>query len=174
MADQAVFCIATERAKTLRILDKLRASGFRESAISVLVASKTAEGDIEIEGHTKAPEGVAAGAGTGLLAGGALGWLVGIGSLAIPGLGPFIAAGPIMAALGGAAIGSAAGGIAGGLIGLGLSEFEAKKYAAHLMDGNALISAHAHSQAEVDRAKQVFRDEEADDIAVQNVVEVDE
>lgn len=174
MSDQAVFCIATERAKARRILDKLRAGGFRESAISVIMASKAEDGDIEIEGHTKAPEGAVTGAGTGLLAGGVLGWMAGIGSLAIPGLGPFIAAGPIMAALGGAAIGTAAGGVTGGLIGLGLSEFEAKKYEAHLKDGNTLISVHTHSDDEVDRAKKIYKAEQADDVSVQNVVKVDD
>src|SRR6202012_6063808 len=98
--------------------------------------------DFAHEKHTKAPEGAATGAGTGGVLGGALGWLVGIGALAIPGVGPFIAAGPIMAALGGAAIGGAVGGIAGALIGLGTPEYEAKRYEGKIKSGNVLISVH--------------------------------
>ena len=174
MSDYAVFCIVDRRARIEAILNKLRAAGFADSKISVLVAQKSADGDIEIEGHTKAPEGIAAGGGTGLLAGGALGWMAGIGLFTIPGLGPFIAAGPIMAALSGAAIGTATGGVIGGLIGAGMSEFEAKRYEAHLNDGNGLISVHARNGAEVERAKAIYYDEEAYDVSVQTVVKTDD
>jgi uncharacterized membrane protein len=97
--------------------------------------------------------------------GGALGWLVGIGSLAIPGVGPFIAAGPIMAALAGVAIGAAAGGLTGALVGLGIPEYEAKQYEGKIMKGNILISVHTEDGNEVESAKDIFKREGAEDIA---------
>src|SRR4030095_11077898 len=106
----------------------LKLAGFSNNDISVLLPDKQGTRDFAHEKNTKAPEGAAAGAGTGGAIGGVLGWLAGIGALAIPGVGPFIAAGPIMAALGGAAIGAAVGGISGALVGLGMPEFEAKSY----------------------------------------------
>jgi hypothetical protein len=102
--------------------------------------------------NTKAPEGATAGAGTGVVLGGAMGWLVGIGALAIPGLGPFIAAGPIMAALAGAGIGSAVGGLTGALIGMGIPEYEAKRYEGRVKDGGILISVHSDSSEWTKRA----------------------
>jgi hypothetical protein len=117
---QSVFCLARTETQAIRIVDQLKAAGFSHSDISVLFPDKTGTRDFAHEQHTKAPEGAATGAGTGGVLGGALGWLVGIGALAIPGLGPFIAAGPIMAALSGAAAGAALGGLTGALIGLGI------------------------------------------------------
>lgn len=171
--DKAVFCIAGTREKAIAIVDSLRASGFRESEISLVMAHRDEDGDIAVEGHTKAPEGATTGAGSGLLLGGALGWMAGIGALAIPGIGPFIAAGPIMAALAGAAIGSTAGGVAGGLIGMGFSEYEAKQYETYLRDGNALISVRVENSDEVERAKDIFENADAEHISVQAVVEAD-
>ncbi|QDU98164.1 hypothetical protein [Lignipirellula cremea] len=171
--DKAVFCIAENRLKALSILDSLRNSGFLESEISVVMAHENSDGEIGIEGGNKAPEGATTGAGSGLLVGGALGWMAGIGALAIPGLGPFIAAGPIMAALGGAAIGSAAGGVTGGLIGMGFSEYEAKQYETYLSEGNALISVSVANSDEVSRAKEIFENADARHISVQSVVEAD-
>ncbi|HUG66830.1 MAG TPA: hypothetical protein VMM76_03695 [Pirellulaceae bacterium] len=170
--DRAVFCTADDRSKAISIVEKLRASGFRESEISLIVAHEDADGEIAIEGNTKAPEGASTGAGGGMLLGTALGWMAGIGALAIPGLGPFIAAGPIMAALGGAALGAAAGGIAGGLIGMGFSEYEAKQYESYVKAGHSLISVVAETDEEVDRAKEIYKDADAEHIAVQEVVEV--
>src|SRR6202011_1473118 len=121
--------------------------------------------DFAHEQHTKAPEGVATGAAGGAVLGGALGWIVGIGALAIPGLGPFIAAGPIMAALAGAAGGAAAGGLTGGLIGMGMPEYEAKRYEGKVKDGNILLSVHTDDSEERDRAKQIFEDGGAEDIS---------
>ena len=112
----------------------------------------------------KAPEGAVAGAGTGGVIGGTLGWIAGIGALAIPGVGPFIAAGPIMAALGGAAIGAAAGGIAGALIGMGIPELEAKRYEGKVKAGNLLISVHTESSEEIASAKKIFSQAGAQDI----------
>ena len=117
------------------------------------------------EKHTKAPEGAATGAGTGGVLGGVLGWLAGIGSLAIPGIGPFVAAGPIMAALGGAAVGATVGGLTGALVGLGIPEYEAKQYEGKLRQGNILISVHSENSTEADKAKKIFEKAGAEDIA---------
>src|SRR6202023_49398 len=122
----------------------------------VLFPDKTGTRDFAHEQHTKAPEGAVTGAGSGALLGGALGWMVGIGALAIPGLGPFIAAGPIMAALAGAAGGAAAGGLAGALIGMGIPEYEAKRYEGKVKAGNILISIHTEDSEERDRAKEIL------------------
>src|SRR6185503_7427816 len=120
--------------------------------------------DFAQEKNTKAPEGVVAGAGAGGVIGGALGWIAGIGALAIPGVGPFIAAGPLVAAFSGAAIGATAGGIAGGLIGLGIPEIEARRYEGKVMAGNLLISVHTENSEEITRAKDIFKQAGAQDI----------
>lgn len=129
----------------------------------------TGDTNLVVENNTKAPEGAATGAGTGMLLGGALGWAAGIGALAIPGLGPFIAAGPIMAALSGAAIGSATGGLTGGLIGLGMTEHEAKEYEGDLRNGKAFISVDVDNAQEAHRAKEVLARDGAERIAVKNL-----
>lgn len=171
--DQAVFCIAENRAGAIDVVESLRAAGFRESEISFAMADGDSGGEIVMEGNTKAPEGAATGAGSGLLLGGALGWAAGIGALAIPGLGPFIAAGPIMAALSGAAIGSAAGGLTGGLVGLGFSEYEAKEYEGYLKDGRALIAVRVENDDEVKRAKEIYRRAGAEHISTKGIVSAD-
>src|SRR6476620_10607602 len=137
---KAVFGIAKSESQAIAIADQLRAAGFSENDISVLFPDKKGTKDFAHEQHTKAPEGAATGAGTGGLLGGALGWLAGIGALAIPGVGPFIAAGPIVAALAGAGVGAAVGGLTGALIGLGIPEYEAKQYEGKIKQGNILIS----------------------------------
>lgn len=162
---KSVFCIAKTEAQATTIVDQLKAANFSHNDISVLLPDKTGTRDFAHEQHTKAPEGAATGAGTGGVVGGALGWLVGIGALAIPGLGPFIAAGPIMAALSGAAAGAALGGLTGALIGLGIPEYEAKRYEGKIKEGNILISVHAHDSAERDRAKAIFERAGAEDIS---------
>lgn len=162
---KAVFCIARDENQALAIVNELKVSGFSNNDISALFPDKTGTKDFAHEQHTKAPEGAAAGAGTGGVLGGALGWLAGIGVLAIPGAGPFIAAGPIMAALSGAAVGAAVGGIAGTLIGMGMPEFEAKRYEGKIKEGNILISVHSDSADETSRAKQIFERLGASDIA---------
>ena len=166
MSKKSVFCIAATRAQTEQIVDSLKSNGFSPDDISVLFPDKETNRDFAHEKNTKAPEGAATGAGTGGVLGGALGWLVGIGALAIPGVGPFIAAGPIMAALSGAAIGAAAGGIAGGLIGLGIPELEAKRYEAKIKSGNMLISVHTENSDEIKLAKDIFTQANAQDICV--------
>lgn len=164
MSKKSVFCIATSRAQANQIVQQLKDSNFSNNDISVLFPDKESTRDFAHEKNTKAPEGAVTGAGTGGVIGGTLGWLVGIGALAIPGVGPFIAAGPIMAALGGAAIGAAAGGIAGGLIGLGIPELEAKRYEGKVKAGNLLISVHTENSDEIDRAKEIFKNAGAEDI----------
>jgi len=164
MSKKSVLCIATTRSQAEHIVDGLKVAGFSNNDISVLFADKGTTHDFAHEKNTKAPEGAAAGAGAGGVLGGALGWVAGIGALAIPGVGPFIAAGPIMAALSGAAIGAAVGGIAGGLIGLGIPEIEAKRYEGKVKDGNILISVHTENADEIDRAKQIFETAGAQDI----------
>jgi hypothetical protein len=165
VADKAVFGIAKSVAQAERIANGLKAAGFSGDDISVLFPDKEGTRDFAHEQHTKAPEGAATGAGTGGVLGGALGWLVGIGSLAIPGVGPFIAAGPIMAALAGAAVGAAAGGLAGALVGLGIPEYEAKRYEGKIREGNILISVHTDDGNEVKRAKEIFERQGAEDIS---------
>ncbi len=164
MSKKSVFCISTNRAQAEQIVERLKSANFSNNDISALFPDKETSRDFAHEKNTKAPEGAATGAGTGGLLGGTLGWLVGIGALAIPGVGPFIAAGPIMAALSGAAIGAAAGGITGGLIGMGIPELEAKRYEGKIKQGNILISVHTDSSEEIDRAKAIFKDAGAQDI----------
>jgi hypothetical protein len=161
----AVFCIVNDRPKAEAILEDLRTAGFSSEDISVLLPDKEGTRDFAHEKHTKAPEGAATGAVTGGAMGGALGWLAGIGALAIPGVGPFVAAGPILAALSGAAIGATTGGIAGSLIGMGIPELEAKQYETKIKGGNVLMSVHAEDSKERDRAKEIFKRHNASDIS---------
>ena len=164
MSKKSVFCLATSRNQAEQIVDRLKTANFSNNDISVLFPDKETNRDFAHEKNTKAPEGAITGAGTGGALGGALGWLVGIGALAIPGVGPFIAAGPIMAALSGAAIGAAAGGVTGALIGMGIPELEAKRFEGKIKDGNILISVHAESSDEITRAKDIFKQAGAKDI----------
>jgi len=162
---KAVFCIATSEFQAESIVHELKTAGFSDNDISVLFPDKTGTKDFAHEHHTKAPEGAATGAGAGGLLGGTVGWLAGIGVLGIPGIGPFIAAGPIMAALGGAAVGAAVGGIAGTLIGMGIPEYEAKRYEGKIAEGNILISVHAENNEHAKRAKEIFEQAAAHDIS---------
>lgn len=170
---KSVFCTATV-AQTDAIMRHLKDSGFSGNDISVLMADKTGTRDFAHEHNTKAPEGTATGAGTGIVVGGALGWLAGIGALAIPGLGPFIAAGPIMAALSGAAVVGTLGGITGALVGMGIPEFEAKRFEGKVKSGSSLISVHCDDSDEVDRAKEICEQAGASDITVGGQVGVDD
>lgn len=161
----SVYCIAPSVSSANAIVDRLRAAAFTDNDISVLLPDRSGTRDFAHEKNTKAPEGATAGAGAGGLVGGTIGLLAGVGLLAIPGVGPFVAAGPIMAALSGLAVGATVGGIAGGLIGLGIPEIEAKRYADKIKDGNILISVHCDDSAEVSKAKDIFNDSGATDIA---------
>ena len=142
----SVFAIYNNREEIERTVDALRANGFRATDVSVLWPENVGTKDLAHERHTKAPEGAAAGASTGALIGGTLGWLAGIGALAIPGVGPFIAAGPIIAALAGAGAGGAVAGITGALIGYGVPEYEAKRYEGRVRKGGLLLSVHADNR----------------------------
>jgi hypothetical protein len=161
----AIFAIATSETQAEAIVNQLKNAGFSNNDISVLFPDKRGTKDFAHEHHTKAPEGATAGAGAGGVVGGALGWLAGIGALAIPGLGPFIAAGPIMAALSGAAVGATVGGIAGALIGMGIPEYEAKRYEGKVKSGNILVSVHSEDSTQTKRAKEIFEEFGAEDIA---------
>ena len=164
MSKKSVFCIATSRIQADQIVDSLKNANFSNNDISALFADKDSSHDFAHEKHTKAPEGAVTGAVTGGVVVGALGWIAGIGALAIPGVGPFIAAGPIMAALSGAAIGATVGGVAGGLIGLGIPELEAKRYEGKIKEGNILISVHTDNSDEIAKAKDIFTKAGAQDI----------
>lgn len=163
---KSVICLVPDSMRAQSIVQDLRSAGFSNDNISVLLADKSGTKDFAHEHGTKAPEGAVAGAGAGAALGGTLGWLVGIGSLAIPGVGPLIAAGPILAALSGAAVGAAAGGLTGALIGLGVPEFEAKQYEGKLKSGNVLISVHAEDSAEIKTAKEILERNKAESISV--------
>lgn len=171
---KAVFCIATSEFQAETIVNEMKVSGFSDNDISVLFPDKTGTKDFAHEQHTKAPEGAATGASAGGVVGGALGWLAGIGALAIPGVGPFIAAGPIMAALGGAAVGAAVGGIGGALVGMGIPEYEAKRYEGKIRAGNILISVHCEDSDETKRAKEIFEHSGAQDISTSSEASVRE
>ena len=162
---KAVFCLAKTYRQAEQIVDKLKIAGFSNNDISVLLPDTQGTKDFAHEKNTKAPEGAATGAGAGGVVGGALGWLAGIGALAIPGVGAFVAAGPIMAMLGGAAVGAALGGITGALVGMGIPEYEAKRYDGKLKQGNILISVHSENSTETDRAEAIFKQAGAQDIA---------
>jgi hypothetical protein len=165
MANKAVFGIYATRREVESAVDELKAQGFRNTDISVLFPENVGTKDFAHEKGTKAPEGVAAGATSGAVVGGALGWLAGIGALAIPGLGPFIAAGPIMGALSGLGVGAAVGGIAGALIGMGIPEYEAKRYEGRIKGGNILLSVHADDSQWSEKAGRILKDTGAEDIA---------
>jgi hypothetical protein len=158
---KALFGLAESEAQAVSIFNQLLGTGFPDNDISVLFPDSDATRHFAHEQHTKAPEGAAAGASGGVVIGGTLGWLVGIGTLVIPGVGPFIAAGPIMAALAGAGAGAAAGGLAGALIGMGMPEYEAKQYEEKMKGGNILISVHTEDGAERTRVKEIFKNADA-------------
>jgi hypothetical protein len=163
--DNAVFGIFDNRASLERAVDRLKADGFRSSDISVLMQNPNETKDFAHEKATKAPEGATAGATTGILGGGILGWLAGAGALAIPGIGPFVAAGPIMGALAGAGVGGAVGGITGGLIGLGLPEYEAKRYESSIKAGGLLLSVHVDDLNWRRKAKNILESCGAKDVS---------
>ena len=161
----AVFGLYPNRSGAENGVETLKQAGFRNTDISVLFPENVGSKDFGHEKGSKAPEGAATGAGSGAVLGGALGWLVGIGALAIPGLGPFVAAGPIMAALAGMGVGGAAGGITGALIGLGIPEYVAKRYEGRVRDGGILLSVHSDNLDWTRRAKEILERTGAQDIS---------
>ena len=161
----AVFGIYRDRTSVENAVDVLRQENFRNTDISVLFPENQGTKDFAHEKNTKAPEGAATGAGSGAVIGGTLGWLTGIGALAIPGLGPFIAAGPIVAALAGVGVGGAIGGITGALIGMGIPEYEAKRYEGRVKEGGILLSVHCDDSNWTKRAKEILERTEAQDVS---------
>ncbi len=161
----AVFGIYRDYAGVESAVDALKAAGYRNTDISVLFPENEGTKDFAVNKGTKAPEGAATGAGTGAVIGGGLGWLAGIGALAIPGVGPFIAAGPIGAALAGAGVGGAVGGITGALVGMGIPEYEAKRYEGRVKEGGILLSVHSDNSDWTKRAKEILERTGAQDIA---------
>jgi hypothetical protein len=162
---RSALCLVDTEAQADAVVAKLRSAGFSENDISVLFPDKGSTRDFAHKKETKLPEGATVGASTGGVVGGTIGLLAGIGALAIPGLGPFIAAGPIMAALSGGAIGAGVGGLTGALVGLGIPEYEAKRYEGKVKEGGILISVHSESNDETNRAKNIFKEEGAHDIS---------
>jgi hypothetical protein len=161
----AVFGVYSEMPNLENGLNELKQAGFRHEDISVLFPENLGSKELTTVKATKAAEGVAAGVGSGAVVGGALGWLAGIGALAIPGIGPFIAAGPIVAALAGVGVGSAVGGITGGLVGLGIPEFEAKRYEGRVRKGGILLSIHCDDSKWVKLAEQIIKQTGGQDIS---------
>jgi hypothetical protein len=148
-----------------RAVDTLIAAGFSSADISVLLPDSRSTKEFAHEKNTKAPEGTTTGATAGGIVGGSLGVLAGIGALAIPGVGPLIAAGPIMAGLAGLGVGGAVGGLVGALVGMGIPEYEAKRYEGHVKDGGTLLSVHCDTSDEISRAKDMLKATGATDIA---------
>ena len=161
----AAFGIYRNRIELERGVDQLKAANFRNTDISVLFPDNEGSKEFAHEKSTKAPEGATTGAATGAVVGGGLGWLVGIGALAIPGVGPFIAAGPIVAALAGLGAGGALGGVAGALVGAGIPEYEAKRYEGRIRHGGILLSVHCDSSEWTKQAKEILERTGAEDVA---------
>jgi hypothetical protein len=161
----AAFAIFPTRAAAESAVDRLIAAGFSNQDVSVLMADNDSAREFATEKNTKAPEGTATGVGVGGVVGGTLGLLAGIGALAIPGVGPLIAAGPIMGALAGLGVGGAVGGIVGALVGMGIPEYEAKRYEGRVKDGGILVSVHCDTSEEISRAKDVLKQAGGEDIA---------
>ncbi|MDP9011705.1 MAG: DUF3341 domain-containing protein [Pseudomonadota bacterium] len=161
----AVFGIYQSAERAERAVDVLIAAGFRSSDISVLLPDTRSTKEFAHHKDTKAPEGATTGATAGGVIGGTLGVLAGVGALAIPGIGPFIAAGPIMAGLAGLGVGGAVGGLVGALVGMGIPEYEAKRYEGHVKNGGTLLSVHCDTSEDISRAKDLLKSSGATDIA---------
>ena len=161
----AVFGIYSSPTAAEAAVDRLVAAGFSNQDVSVLMTDRNTTKEFAHEKNTKAPEGTAAGATAGGVVGGTLGLLAGIGALAIPGVGPLIAAGPIMAALAGFGVGGAVGGLVGALVGMGIPEYEAKRYEGRVKDGGVLLSVHCDTSEGITRAKDLLKTTGAEDIS---------
>src|SRR3954469_19385166 len=161
----AAFGLYKSRAQAESAVDALQQAGFRSDDISVLLPDQQSSEEFAHEKNTKAPEGTTTGVAAGGAIGGTLGLLAGIGTLAIPGVGPFIAAGPIMGALAGLGVGGTVGGLIGALVGMGIPEYEAKRYEGRLREGGVLMSVHCDTSDDITRAKEILKRTGADDIA---------
>jgi hypothetical protein len=161
----AVFGLYPSVGRAEQAVDALVAAHFSNTDVSVLMSDVQGSKDFAHEKQTKAPEGTTTGVAAGGTIGGTLGLLAGIGALAIPGVGPFIAAGPIMGALAGIGVGGAVGGLVGALVGMGIPEYEAKRYEGRVKDGGVLLSVHCDTSEEITRAKDILERTGAEDIA---------
>jgi hypothetical protein len=161
----AVFGIYKTVSDAELAVDRITRAGFSSNDISVLLPDRQSSKEFAHEKNTKAPEGTTTGATTGGVLGGTLGLLAGIGSLAIPGVGPFIAAGPIMGALAGIGVGGAVGGLIGALVGMGIPEYEAKRYEGRVKEGGVLLSVHCNTSDEIKRAEDLLKQTGAEDIS---------
>ena len=170
---KAVFGIYNSQLEVSEAVNQLKRGSFRNQDISVLMPTQDSTKNFAHEKSTKAPEGAASGVTGGAILGGSLGWLAGIGALAIPGVGPFVAAGPIMAALAGATVGGAVGGITGALIGMGIPEYEAKRFESYVKKGGILLSVHVDDSEWLAKAKLILTNTGAKDIASAGEVEGD-
>ncbi len=164
-ANTAVFGIYPSRGRAEEAVNHLTAGGFRSEDISVLLQDNVGTKDFAHEKHTKAPEGTTAGVLAGGVIGGTIGLLAGIGLLAIPGLGPLVAAGPVIAALTGIGSGGFVGGLVGALVGMGIPEYEAKRYEGRIKEGGVLLSVHCDDSEWVAKAKEFLHQTGAEDIA---------
>ncbi len=162
--NQSVVGIVKSRLEAERIVNAVKSAGYSENDISVLLPDQEGTKDFAHDNSTKAPEGAVTGASTGAVLGGALGLAAGLGALAIPGVGPLIAAGPIMAALSGAAVGGAVGGLGGALVGLGIPEYEAKLYEGKIREGNILLAVRCNTNDQLKGVEELFKANEASDI----------
>ena len=169
----AVFGIYPDDRESANAVEELRKAGFRNTDISILIAENSGNKDLAHEKNTKAPEGATTGATTGAVLGGTLGWLAGIGTLAIPGLGPFIAAGPIMAMLSGLGVGGAVGGLAGAIIGAGIPEYEAKRYEGRIRNGGVLLSVHCDNSEWTKSAREILERTGAQDVSATGEAKAD-
>ena len=163
--NKSVFGLYKTRTAAERAVDDLIGAGFPNGSISVLLSDPQSTRELAHQKSTKAPEGTATGATAGGVIGGTLGLLAGIGALAIPGVGPLIAAGPIMGALAGVGVGGVVGGLVGALVGLGIPEYEAKRYEGRIKEGGILLSVHCDTSGEIDRAKEILKSSGAEDIS---------
>ena len=164
--NKAVYGIVPTHPEAASLLESLRSGGFSPTDVSILAPHNQQEIGLTVEKHSKTLEGTATGATAGGVLGGVLGLLAGIGTLAIPGLGILVAAGPLLATLSGMGLGASVGGLAGGLVGLGIPEYEAKQYEGHLEKGRVLIAVHCRDEGEIDRAKRIMEESGASDVAV--------
>jgi hypothetical protein len=171
--NKAVFGIYISQLDAENAVHGLKLAGFRSTDISILFPDNTGTKDLALERNTKAPEGTAAGAGSGAVVGGILGWLAGVGLLAIPGIGLFVAAGPIMAVLGGIGVGGVLGGVAGALVGLGTPEYEAKRYEGRIRKGGILLSVHCDDRDWVKTAREILDQTGAEDVSATTEAKAD-
>jgi hypothetical protein len=167
MADRdiAAFGLFPDRTSLEQAVNAIRAAGFRNGDVSILMQDTPGTKDLAHEAHSKAPEGATAGAAAGAVVGGVLGWLIGVGALAIPGIGPFIAGGPIVAALAGIGAAGTAGGLIGALVGVGIPEYEAKRYEGRLRKGHLLLSVHCDDSQWAKKATDLLKQAGGEDVA---------